>query len=155
MHSAEVQFVHFNDVYHVPPAGLLAGFLQLQRNFAASNPRAQTLTLFSGDAFSPSLEASVLKGEQICPVLDLVGVDIGCYGNHDFDFGDARLIDLSSRLKFPWLLSNAFHRPLGPTKRFLGSAQEYIVRQLDNGLRVGFIGLAGTYVAVFPFWCLS
>lgn len=144
MHSAEVQFVHFNDVYHVPPAGLLAGFLQLQRNFAASNPRAQTLTLFSGDAFSPSLEASVLKGEQICPVLDLVGVDIGCYGNHDFDFGDARLIDLSSRLKFPWLLSNAFHRPLGPTKRFLGSAQEYIVRQLDNGLRVGFIGLAGT-----------
>jgi hypothetical protein len=23
-----------------------------------------------------------LKGEQICPVLDLVGVDIGCYGNH-------------------------------------------------------------------------
>ncbi|KAH3430123.1 hypothetical protein KXV60_003603 [Aspergillus fumigatus] len=165
MHSAEVQFVHFNDVYHVPPAGLLAGFLQLQRNFAASNPRAQTLTLFSGDAFSPSLEASVLKGEQICPVLDLVGVDIGCYGNHGtgreprvatpaalllltgvpvFDFGDARLIDLSSRLKFPWLLSNAFHRPLGPTKRFLGSAQEYIVRQLDNGLRVGFIGLAGT-----------
>lgn len=117
-----------------------------------------------------------MKGEQICPVLDLVGVDIGCYGNHgtgreprvatpaalllltgvpDFDFGDARLIDLSSRLKFPWLLSNAFNRPLGPTKRFLGSAQEYIVRQLDNGLRVGFIGLAGTYVAVFPFWCLS
>jgi hypothetical protein len=46
------------------------------------------------------------------------------------------------------VLSNAFHLQLGETKKFLGSAQEYIVRQLENGLRVGFIGLAGTYVAV-------
>jgi 2',3'-cyclic-nucleotide 2'-phosphodiesterase (5'-nucleotidase family) len=56
--------------------------MSLQCEFAASNPKAQTLTVFSGDAFSPSLEASVLNGEQICPLLDLVKVDIGCYGNH-------------------------------------------------------------------------
>ncbi|KAL3438547.1 Metallo-dependent phosphatase-like protein [Aspergillus tetrazonus] len=127
MRVDEVQFVHFNDV----------------REFAASNPASQTLTLFSGDAFSPSLEASVLKGAQVCPLLNLVGVDIGCYGNHDFDFGDARLIELSSQLKFPWLLSNAFHLPKDQ-RRTLGSAREYIVRNLENGLKVGFIGLAGT-----------
>ncbi|KAL4865846.1 hypothetical protein BDV12DRAFT_173790 [Aspergillus spectabilis] len=144
MQSEEVQFVHFNDVYHIPSPELLTGFLSLQREFAASNPKAQTLTIFSGDAFSPSLEASVLNGEQICPLLDLVKVDIGCYGNHDFDFGDARLIELSSRLNFPWLLSNAVRLPIGEHRRLLGSAQEYVVRQLDNGLRVGFIGLAGT-----------
>ncbi|KAL4808426.1 Metallo-dependent phosphatase-like protein [Aspergillus unguis] len=141
MHSDEVQFVHFNDVYHIPSAELLARFTNLQREFAASNPNAQTLTLFSGDAFSPSLEASVLKGEHICPILDLVGIDIACYGNHDFDFGDARLVELSGMLKFPWLLSNAFH--LGET-RALGSAEKYTIRQLDNGLKTGFIGLAGT-----------
>ncbi|KAL2814698.1 Metallo-dependent phosphatase-like protein [Aspergillus cavernicola] len=144
MLSEEVQFVHFNDVYHIPSAELLTGFLKLQREFAASNPQAETLTIFSGDAFSPSLEASVLKGEQICPLLDSVGVDIASYGNHDFDFGETRLIELSSRLKFPWLLSNAFHLPCGDTRKLLGSAQEYIVRRLNNGLRVGFIGLAGT-----------
>lgn len=60
----------------------LTRFLKLQREFAASNPKAQTLTVFSGDAFSPSLEASVLKGEHILPILDLVGIDVGCYGNH-------------------------------------------------------------------------
>ncbi|KAL6233774.1 hypothetical protein BDW75DRAFT_241740 [Aspergillus navahoensis] len=143
MQSDEVQFVHFNDVYHIPPATLLTRFLNLQREFAASNPASQTLTLFSGDAFSPSLEASVLKGEQVCPLLNLVGVDIGCYGNHDFDFGDARLIELSSQLKFPWLLSNVSHLPRD-RRRTLGSAQEYIVRDLENGIRIGFIGLAGT-----------
>ncbi|KAL4997259.1 Metallo-dependent phosphatase-like protein [Aspergillus recurvatus] len=143
MQSDEVQFVHFNDVYHVPSATLLTRFLNLKRDFAASNPASQTLTLFSGDAFSPSLEASVLKGEQVCPLLNLVGVDIGCYGNHDFDFGDSRLIELSSQLKFPWLLSNVSHSPIDQ-KRMLGSAQEYIVRDLENGLKVGFIGIAGT-----------
>ncbi|KAL4908101.1 hypothetical protein BDW74DRAFT_174797 [Aspergillus multicolor] len=143
MQSDEVQFVHFNDIYHIPSAALLTRFLNLQREFAASNPNAPTLTLFSGDAFSPSLEASVLQGEQVCPLLDLVGIDVGCYGNHDFDFGDARLIELSSQLKFPWLLSNAFHTPVDH-KKMLGSAQEYLVRDLANGLKVGFIGLAGT-----------
>ncbi|KAL4937954.1 Metallo-dependent phosphatase-like protein [Aspergillus oleicola] len=144
MQSDEVQFVHFNDVYHVPSPSVLTRFLKLRHEFAASNPSAQTLTLFSGDAFSPSLEASVLEGEQALPLLDLVGIDIGCYGNHDFDFGDARLIELSSQLKFPWLLSNAFHLPVEGKKRMLGSAQEYLVRDLNNGLKVGFIGLAGT-----------
>ncbi|KAL4930746.1 bifunctional metallophosphatase/5'-nucleotidase [Aspergillus undulatus] len=144
MRTDEVQFVHFNDVYHVPSAAVLTRFMNLKREFAASNPTAQTLSLFSGDAFSPSLEAIVLKGEQAVPLLDIVGIDIGCYGNHDFDFGDARIIELSSQLKIPWLLSNAYHLPVEDQKRFLGSAQEYIVRELDNGLKIGFIGLAGT-----------
>ncbi|KAL4962834.1 bifunctional metallophosphatase/5'-nucleotidase [Aspergillus stella-maris] len=144
MRTDEVQFVHFNDVYHVPSPSVLTRFLSLQRDFAASNPSAQTLTIFSGDAFSPSLEASVLKGEQALPLLDLIGIDIGCYGNHDFDFGDARLIELSKQLKFPWLLSNAYHLPVEGKKRTLGSAQEYTIRDLDNSLRIGFIGLAGT-----------
>ncbi|KAL2852454.1 Metallo-dependent phosphatase-like protein [Aspergillus pseudoustus] len=152
MQSEEVQFVHFNDVYHVPSPSLLTSFLGLQRQFAASNPNVQTLTLFSGDAFSPSLEASVLKGEQICPILDLIDIDVACYGNHDFDFGDARLIELCGGLTFPWVLSNAYHLPLEKVngegkaegKRFLGTAQEYLVKQLENGLRIGFLGLAGT-----------
>ncbi|KAL5048888.1 hypothetical protein BDW71DRAFT_205118 [Aspergillus fruticulosus] len=142
MRSDVVQFVHFNDVYHIPSATLLTRFLNLRREFAASNPTSQTLTLFSGDTFSPSLEARVLRGEQACPLLNLVGVDIGCYGNHDFDFGDARLIELSNQLEFPWLLSNVFHLP-SDQRRTLGSAQEYIVRVLENGIKVGFIGLAG------------
>ncbi|KAL4954639.1 Metallo-dependent phosphatase-like protein [Aspergillus filifer] len=160
MRTDEVQFVHFNDVvsfiqphecprpnyrqYHVPSPSLLTRFLNLRRDFAASNPNSQTFTVFSGDAFSPSLEASVLKGEQALPLLDLIGIDIGCYGNHDFDFGDARLIELSNQLRFPWLLSNAYHLPVEEKKRMLGSAQEYTIRDLDNGLRIGFIGLAGS-----------
>jgi 2',3'-cyclic-nucleotide 2'-phosphodiesterase (5'-nucleotidase family) len=74
-------------------------------------------------------------------------------GNHDFDFGNARLIELCNTLKFPWVLSNAYHLPdekaNGEVRRFLGTAQEYHVKQLENGLRIGFLGLAGTYVLRF------
>ncbi|KAL5340503.1 Metallo-dependent phosphatase-like protein [Aspergillus crustosus] len=157
MQSEEVQFVHFNDVvsfasliqliyFSMLHIDMRDTFLHLQQSFATSNPKAPTLTIFSGDAFSPSLEASVLQGEQACPLLDLVKVDIGCYGNHDFDFGETRLIELSRLSRFPWLLSNAVHLGAGAQgeRRLLASAQEYIVRQLENGLRVGFIGLAGS-----------
>jgi 2',3'-cyclic-nucleotide 2'-phosphodiesterase (5'-nucleotidase family) len=52
--------------------------MQLKSSFMTDG----ALTVFSGDAFSPSLEASILKGEHMGPLLDFVGVDIACYGNH-------------------------------------------------------------------------
>lgn len=69
----------------------------------------------------------------------------------DFDFGDQRLIELSSQVRFPWVLSNAWHLPLKgnehPDTRLLASAKSYIVR-IVNGCRIGLFGLAGTYVQI-------
>ncbi|KAJ9284626.1 hypothetical protein DTO021C3_7753 [Paecilomyces variotii] len=136
----ELRFAHFNDVYHVPSADLLSRFLHLQKSFLKKEVTGDNgLTIFSGDGFSPSLEASVLKGEHMGPVLDFVNVDVACYGNHDFDFGDTRLKHLSDGVGFPWVLSNAFHETGG----LLGCAEEYVIREV-NGIRVGFFGLAGT-----------
>lgn len=61
---------------------LLSRFLHLQKSFIEQSSGRNGLTVFSGDCFSPSLEASVLKGEHMGPVLDFAGVDIACYGNH-------------------------------------------------------------------------
>lgn len=70
-------------------------------------------------------------------------------GGIDFDFGDTRLIALSRQVHFPWVLSNAWHLPLDdnedPNGRLLGCAGPYLIRTV-NGCRVGFFGLAGTYV---------
>lgn len=62
----------------MPSADRLSRFMQLKSSFIADGG----LTVFSGDAFSPSLEATILKGEHMGPLLDFVGVDIACYGNH-------------------------------------------------------------------------
>ncbi|KAI4524465.1 Metallo-dependent phosphatase [Schizophyllum commune Loenen D] len=76
---------------------------------------------------------------HIVPVLNYLGIDIACYGNHDFDLGEQRLVELSAQCNFPWLLSNAF----SPSGSLLASAHHHIIKQ-SGPLRIGFFGLAGT-----------
>ncbi|KAL1682766.1 Metallo-dependent phosphatase-like protein [Schizophyllum commune] len=73
------------------------------------------------------------------PCAHRLGVDVACYGNHDFDFGEERLIELSAQCNFPWVLSNAF----SPNGSLLASAHSHIIKEVGS-LRVGFFGLAGT-----------
>lgn len=38
------------------------------------------LTLFSGDAFNPSIESTITKGRHMVPFLNKVGTDVACVG---------------------------------------------------------------------------
>ncbi|KAL8735304.1 MAG: hypothetical protein Q9181_002844 [Wetmoreana brouardii] len=67
----------------------------------------------------------------------------------DFDFGEARLKELSDKTKFPWVLSNVVkHSSDGTSNKhsgdtLLANAHEYLIRDVA-GYRIGFFGLAGT-----------
>ena len=64
------------------------------------------LCLFSGDIFSPSLckciivshvlltVGSQFKGEQMVGVFNRLNVKVSCLGNHDLDYGVARMKEL-------------------------------------------------------------
>ena len=61
-----------------------------QQQQPAVEPRKQNrdgLLLFAGDVFNPSVESSVTRGSHMVPVLNMLGIDVACIGNHDFDFG--------------------------------------------------------------------
>jgi len=79
-------------------------------------------------------------------LLNSLQIDIGCYGNHDFDFGEARLVELSGRNTFPWTLANAVrkqhHVEEHGGRLLLAEAHEFVVKEVA-GYRVGFFGLAG------------
>jgi len=68
--SPDLRFIHFNDVYHIDPSsaepvGGIARFQTLcnhYRNDKRFEGQPELITLFSGDAFNPSLESSVTKG---------------------------------------------------------------------------------------------
>ena len=51
------------------------------------------LFLLGGDFLSPSLLSTYLKGRQMVAVLDAIGMDAVTFGNHEFDFGPAVLIE--------------------------------------------------------------
>ncbi|KAM5471971.1 putative UDP-sugar diphosphatase [Microsporum audouinii] len=147
----DITLLHFNDVYHISDAEHVARFASVLADPShvtgdVSIPEQQ-LRLFSGDAFSPSLEASVLRGEHMPMVLNAMNIDVACYGNHDFDFGESRLVELSRITRFPWTLTNVVRKRMpssqGRDNQLLALAHTYIIQEVA-GLKIGFIGLAGT-----------
>lgn len=65
------------------PVGGIARF-QAVANYYRNNPayagQPKLITLFSGDAFSPSLESSVTKGGHMVSILNNIGTDAACVG---------------------------------------------------------------------------
>ena len=144
----ELRLLHYNDVYHVAagsqePVGGLARFATLCREYQQSSRDDESpgaLTLFSGDAFNPSLESSVTKGAHMVPALHAAGTRAACLGNHDLDFGVAQFRYLADKCDFPWLCANVLDPHLGENVALAGCGRTHILTA-DNGIKVGLIGL--------------
>lgn len=143
-----LRFIHYNDVYHVDassaePAGGIARFqtvINEYRDDPKYKDQSNLLVFFSGDAFNPSLESSVTKGSHMVPILNDIGTDVACVGNHDLDFGVTQFRHLAEQCTFPWLLSNVLDPALGEGIP-LGNAKSSIIIESSNGVKIGLIGL--------------
>ena len=60
------------------PVGGVARFQSVVKQYRRSTP--ELIMLFSGDAFNPSLESSVTKGQHMVPVLNGIGTAVACVG---------------------------------------------------------------------------
>ncbi|MDP5274592.1 bifunctional metallophosphatase/5'-nucleotidase [Chengkuizengella axinellae] len=69
-----------------------------------SNPNH--LFLDSGDMFHGTNEANINEGEGIVKIANLMGYDAMVAGNHDFNFGFERMIEIKNELQFPILTAN-------------------------------------------------
>ncbi|KAJ2061549.1 hypothetical protein GGI17_003027 [Coemansia sp. S146] len=139
-----MRILHFNDVYHVAPStrepvGGAARFGSLMRSLQQQdNEAVPTLTLFSGDAYFPSLESSISRGEHMLPVLNRLDIDAATLGNHEFDQGIDVLESLIQRNNFPWIITNLTDRETGgPAAK---NSVSYLVKEVA-GIRVGIIGI--------------
>ncbi|KAJ5769638.1 hypothetical protein N7520_004197 [Penicillium odoratum] len=146
--TPDLRLIHYNDVYHVEsgsaePIGGVARFQSLM-NYYREDPRftgqSDILTLFSGDAFNPSLESSVTKGRHMVPFLNNIGTDVACVGNHDLDFGVAQFRHLASQCHFPWLLANVLDPALGDGVPIANCGATCMLTS-SNGIKIGVIGL--------------
>jgi 5'-nucleotidase len=72
----------------------------------AANPA--TLLLDAGDVLHGKAFALLSEGESIVKVLNLLKYDAIVPGNHDFDYGTARLLELSKEATFPILAANFY-----------------------------------------------
>jgi len=93
------------------------------------------LLLHAGDSFHGTNAANLLEGEIVVDVMNELQFDAMVPGNHDFNFGYDRLMELKEMADFDVLGANIVKED--GTSDF----DPYMVYEMENGLKVGVFGL--------------
>jgi 2',3'-cyclic-nucleotide 2'-phosphodiesterase (5'-nucleotidase family) len=110
-------FLQLNDVYEIGSlengkSGGMARVSTVKQNLLKENPNV--FTVLAGDFLSPSVigtlkyEGAGIKGRQMVETMNALGVNLVCFGNHEFDLDYADLQKRMDESTFEWLSSNAF-----------------------------------------------
>lgn len=96
------------------------------------------LYLDAGDTLHGTVMASLDRGDSMVKVLNEAGVDAIVPGNHDYNYGIDRLIELSKTMKFPILAANVVRDGALYDKLVF---EDYIIKDIE-GYKVGIFGLS-------------
>src|SRR6056297_318942 len=134
-----ISIVHTNDTHgRIVEDGYAGniGFAKIAtliENKRAENPN--TLVLDAGDALHGQTIAQLNEGESVVKIFNEIGYDAMTAGNHDFNYGKERLLELSEMAEFPILAANIY---ADSYENFL---PEYVIKEV-GGVKVGIFGLA-------------
>lgn len=136
----KLTIVHVNDVHgrvlEDSFEGAL-GFAKLMTKvdmLREENPNL--LFLNAGDVFHGTTIINVTQGATMVELMNIMGFDALVPGNHDFNYGYERLLELQELAEFPILGSNIVWEDDGSS-----DFEPYVVYEMENGLRVGIFGL--------------
>jgi len=138
--SESLTIVHVNDMH-----GRVAenegsselGFAKLAsvvNGLRATDPNV--LFLNAGDTFHGTIDVNLTQGEEIVKIMNKMGFDAMTPGNHDFNYGYNRLLELKEMAEFPILGANIV-KESDKTSDF----EPYIIKDMENGMKVGIFGL--------------
>ena len=148
---SKLKILHINDVHsHLDPATLdlhvggqhirceaggMAGVAALIHDYRSAD--SELLVLHAGDAVQGTLYSTLFNGDADAEVMNAIGFDAMCIGNHEFDHGDIWLADFLTQLQMPILSANINVEPGNP---LAGLYQAYITTDV-NGHTIGIIGV--------------
>lgn len=129
-----ITIVHTNDTHarikdNVGFAKIATKVKELRKNLPG------LLVLDAGDTFHGQTIATINKGESIVDVMNAIGYDAMVPGNHDFNYGQDRLVELKGMAKFPILSANIVKAD-GTTL-----LEPYTIKEV-NGVKIGIFGLS-------------
>ncbi|MFB6112448.1 MAG: bifunctional UDP-sugar hydrolase/5'-nucleotidase [Halobacteriaceae archaeon] len=130
-----LRVLHYSDIeaaYDTPErVGRLAGLIEELRDGA-------TLVLGTGDTTSPGVLSLATEGEQALDFFEAVDPDASTFGNHDFDYGLDRTLELVRASPQSWVSSNTFRAG----DRFGADAGVVPTLSVEvDGQRIGLFGL--------------
>ncbi len=144
-----ITLLHTNDMHgRVKPGkydGMgIARVASIKDEFLKANPN--TLLVDAGDAVHGTTFATLDKGASVIEIMNKAGYDIMTPGNHDFNYGQDRFLELVEMADFDVIDSNTTVNTDG--SNFL---TPYIIKDMD-GIKIAFFGLntPETYYKTHP-----
>ena len=78
-----------------------AGLKQVRDTLEAEG--YETLLVDDGDSIQGEVLGTLTKGEAIIDLMNDVGYDVAIPGNHEFDYGMERFLELTEKAEFPYI----------------------------------------------------
>lgn len=130
-----LRLLHYSDIENAfddpDRLGRIAGLLGDRRG-------DDTLVFGSGDNTSPGVLPLLTRGGQAVEFFDAISPHADTFGNHDFDYGPERALNIVDRSPQPWLSANV-HRNGNRFGEQVGVRPWEIFE--TNGSRVGVFGV--------------
>ncbi len=107
-----------------------AGLYAIKESLSADN---YVLLVDDGDAIQGEPIGTMTKGEALIDIMNTVGYDIAIPGNHEFDYGMDRFLELTKKASFPYISVNF-------NKEGELVFQPYVIKEFD-GVKIAFVGV--------------
>ena len=107
-----------------------AGLYAVKESLAKTN---HVILVDDGDAIQGEPIGTMTKGEAIIDIMNAVGYEIAIPGNHEFDYGMDRFLELTEKASFPYISCN-FNKQGEPV------FEPYVIKEFD-GVKIGFVGI--------------
>ena len=92
-----------------------------------------TLLVDDGDSIQGEPIGTVTEGEAIIELMNAIGYDIAIPGNHEFDYGMDRFLELAQMAEYPYISCNF-------NKEGELIFDPYIIKEFD-GVKIAFVGI--------------
>ncbi len=157
----DIRFVQLNDVYEIAPldngkVGGMARVATIKKENKLKNKN--TFLVLAGDFVSPSVynslkyEGNRIRGKQMVEAMNAAGMDLVCFGNHEFDIPEADLQSRINESNFTWVSTNTFHKKNNTASAFVKTKNQtteafpetYTLNVKDadgTAAKIGFIGI--------------
>ena len=130
--------------YPADPHRLIGGAAALASVYRKD--RGPKLLLDAGDWFQGTPEGDASGGQALAEVINALPYDAVELGNHEFDFGKARVQELAGEIKVPVLAANVYESK-GPRPAYL---KPWTVKEVA-GVKIGIFGLLTTNMPNLTF----
>ena len=138
--TTEITIFHTNDMH-----GSVANLSYVK---TLKDQTSNSILVDAGDATQGSTLATYTSGMAIIDLMGAAGYDLMTLGNHEFDYGSNRTMELVEAADFPVLSANAYKQDGSLLLDGIsnGSNGQYYIMEVD-GVKIGFFGITTTETA--------